>query len=159
MHFFVYRTLNTNKKVKNKIFLHGVGRSWISEVQNRSESSFDDLHCQRSKQHQGGLNRTRQADSPGISEYTNLKKSLLLGREKKTYSARHCKVCAAHCKVCAAHCKVCAAHCEVCAAHCKVCAAHCKVCAAHKKRSETRHICKFCVVPLQKGLVLRNTIQ
>jgi len=29
--FFVYRTLNTNK------------RSWISEVQNRSESSSDDL--------------------------------------------------------------------------------------------------------------------
>jgi hypothetical protein len=32
--FFVYRTLNTNKKVKYKKFLHEVGRSWISEVQN-----------------------------------------------------------------------------------------------------------------------------
>jgi len=32
--FFVYRTLNTNKKVKYKNFLHEVGRSWISEVQN-----------------------------------------------------------------------------------------------------------------------------
>ena len=40
--FFVYRTLNTNKKVKYKNFLHEVGRSWISEVQNRSESSSDD---------------------------------------------------------------------------------------------------------------------
>jgi len=39
----VYRTLNTNK-VKYKKFLHEVGRSWISEVQNQSESSFDDLH-------------------------------------------------------------------------------------------------------------------
>jgi len=37
--FFVYRTLNT----KYKNFLHEVGRSWISEVQNRSESSSDDL--------------------------------------------------------------------------------------------------------------------
>ena len=37
--FFVYRTLNTNKKVKYKNFLHVVGRSWISEVQNRIESS------------------------------------------------------------------------------------------------------------------------
>jgi len=34
--FFVYRTLNTNKKVKYKNFLHKVGRSWISEVQNQS---------------------------------------------------------------------------------------------------------------------------
>jgi len=44
--FFVYRTLNTNK-VKYKNFLHEVGRSWISEAQNRSESSSDDLSCQR----------------------------------------------------------------------------------------------------------------
>ena len=41
--FFVYRTLNTNKKVKYKNFLHKVGRSWISEVQNQSESNSDDL--------------------------------------------------------------------------------------------------------------------
>jgi hypothetical protein len=30
-------------------------------------------------------------------------------------------------------------------------ARQCKVCAAHKKRSATRYICKFCVVPLHKG--------
>jgi len=30
-------------------------------------------------------------------------------------------------------------------------ARQCKVCAAHKKRSETRNICKFCVVLLHKG--------
>jgi len=40
---FVYRTLNTNKNVKYKNFLHEVGRSWISEVQDRSESNSDDL--------------------------------------------------------------------------------------------------------------------
>jgi hypothetical protein len=40
--FFVYRTLNTNKKVKYKNFLHKVGRYGISEVQNRSGSSSDD---------------------------------------------------------------------------------------------------------------------
>jgi len=33
--------------------------------------------------HQRRLNRTHQADSPGISEYRNLKKLLLVGREKK----------------------------------------------------------------------------
>ena len=38
-------------------------------------------------------------------------------------------------------------------------ARQCKGCAAHKTQSETRYICKFCVVSLQKGLVLRNTIQ
>ena len=41
-------------------------------------------------------------------------------------------------------------------------ARQCKVCAAHKKQSDTRSICKFCVVALfrfTKGLVLRNTIQ
>jgi len=41
-HFFLYMTLNRNK-VKYKNFLHEVGRSWISEVQNQSESSSDDL--------------------------------------------------------------------------------------------------------------------
>jgi len=40
--FFVYRTVNTNN-IKYRKFLHEVGRSWISEVQNRSESSSDDL--------------------------------------------------------------------------------------------------------------------
>jgi len=40
---FVYRTLNTNKKVKYKSSLHEVVRSWISEVQNRSQSSSDVL--------------------------------------------------------------------------------------------------------------------
>jgi len=32
--FFVYRMLNTNKIVQYKNFLHEVGRSWISVVQN-----------------------------------------------------------------------------------------------------------------------------
>ena len=40
------------------------------------------FNCQRSKQLQGGLNRTRQAGSPVISEYTNLKKLLVVGREE-----------------------------------------------------------------------------
>jgi hypothetical protein len=51
MHF-VYRTLNTNKKVKYKNFLQEVGRSWISEVQNCSPAVMT-FSCQRSKQHRG----------------------------------------------------------------------------------------------------------
>jgi hypothetical protein len=27
----------------------------------------------------------------------------------------------------------------------------CRVCSVHKKRSETRYICEYCVVPLHKG--------
>jgi len=34
--FFVYRTLNTDK-VKYKHFLHELGRSWKSEVQNLND--------------------------------------------------------------------------------------------------------------------------
>jgi hypothetical protein len=77
--FCVQDTKYTKKKLNYKNFLHEVGRSWISEVQNQSESSSDDLNCQRSK-HQGSLKRTRQEDSSGISGYTNLKKCLPVGR-------------------------------------------------------------------------------
>ena len=38
----MYRTL-TNKKVRYKIFLHEVARSWISEVQITTKSNSDDL--------------------------------------------------------------------------------------------------------------------
>lgn len=43
----------------------------------------------------GGLNRTSQAESSVISEYTNWKKYLGVEREKK-YPTRQFKVCAAH---------------------------------------------------------------
>jgi hypothetical protein len=82
--FFVYWTLNIqSKKAKYKNFPHEIGRSWISEVQNRSESSPDDLQLPE-EQTSRGLNRTHQADSLGISYYTNLKKCLLMGREKRS---------------------------------------------------------------------------
>ena len=42
------------------------------------------FNCQRGKENQGGLNRTPQANSPVISEYTNLKKLLVVGREKRS---------------------------------------------------------------------------
>jgi hypothetical protein len=82
--FCVQDTKYTNKEVKYKNFPHEVGTSWISEVQNWSESNSDDLQLPE-KQTPRGLNRTRQAYSAGISDYTNLKKCLLMGREKKNY--------------------------------------------------------------------------
>jgi len=39
------------------------------------------FNSHRSKQHQGDLNRTCQAGSQGISEYTKLEKLLLVERE------------------------------------------------------------------------------
>jgi hypothetical protein len=39
-------------------------------------------NCQTIKQHKGGLNSTRQRYCPGISEYMNWKKLLVVGREK-----------------------------------------------------------------------------
>jgi len=50
------------------------------------------FNCQRSKQHQRGLNRTCQADSPVISEYTNLKKLLVVGRENESTLQDHVKL-------------------------------------------------------------------
>jgi len=40
---FVFKTLKTNQKVKYNNFLHEVARSWISEVQNPNEFSFNEL--------------------------------------------------------------------------------------------------------------------
>ena len=51
--------------------------------------------CKRSKQHQGGLNRTCQADSPVISEYTDLKELLVVGREKGSV-LQDCVKCVLH---------------------------------------------------------------
>jgi len=48
---------------------------------------------QRSTQHQGGLNRTRQADFLGTSE-CKLEITVAGGEGKKKYPAIQCKVCA-----------------------------------------------------------------
>ena len=68
-------------------------------------------------------------DPPGrlssdFTEYANLKELLVVGRETRSILQDSVK--------------------------CAVCAAH-KVCAAYKKQSETRNICKVCVVLLHKG--------
>jgi len=112
----VYRALNINIKVKYKNFLHEVGRSWISEIQNQSESVSDDLQLPET---QTTLREPKQ-DPPGRLSgdfrIYKLEKIVAGGEGKKKYPARQCKVCA--------------------------------VC---KKHSETRYICKFCIVPLHKG--------
>jgi hypothetical protein len=111
--FCVLDTKYTIKKVSYKNFPHEVGRSWISVVQNQSESSSDDLQLPE-KQTPRSLNRTHQADC-GDFRLHKFVKMFADGEGKKKYPARQCKVCA-----------------------------------IHKKRSESRYICKFCVVLLHK---------
>jgi hypothetical protein len=113
--FFVYRTLNTNEKVKYKNFLREVGSSWISEVQNRSECNSDLQLPEKQTTPRGP-----KKDLPGrLSRNFRIHKLEKIcdgGEGNKMYPARQYKVCA-----------------------------------AHKKQSETRNICKFCVVLLHKG--------
>jgi hypothetical protein len=87
--FVVYRTLNTNKKGKYRSFMHVVQRSWISESRIETNQVLITFNCQKSKQHQRGLNRTHQADSLGLSEYTNWKKLFLVGREERSILQEH----------------------------------------------------------------------
>ena len=93
---FMYRTLNTNKKVKYKNFLHEVGRFWTSEVQNWSESNSDDLELPEKQTPPRGLKQ----DPPGrlYSDFRihKLQKIVGGGEGKRKYPARPCKVCAAH---------------------------------------------------------------
>ena len=81
--FFVYRTLSTNKKVKYKNFLYEVGRSWISEVQNRSESNSGDLQMSEKQT----TPRESKQDPPsrlsGDFRIHKLEIIFVAGREKK----------------------------------------------------------------------------
>jgi len=87
-HFFVYRILNTNKDIKYKNFLHELGRSWISEVQNRSESSFDNLQLPQKQT----TPRGPKQDPPGILSGNSriCKLETIVGGEegKNSYPAR-----------------------------------------------------------------------
>ena len=94
--YFVYRTLNTNKIVKYKNFLHEVGRYGISEAQNQSELSSDDPQFPEKQTKPTGPKH----DPPGrlFSDFRiqKLEKIVAGGKGKKKYPARQCKVYAAH---------------------------------------------------------------
>ena len=94
--FFVYRTLNRNKKVKYKNFLHKVGTSWISEVQNRSESNSDDLQLPEKQTTPRGPKQDLPGRLSGDVRIYKLEKIFGGGEGKRKYPARPCKVCAAH---------------------------------------------------------------
>jgi len=82
--FFVYRTLNTDKKVQYKNFLHEVGRPWISIVQNQSESNSDDLQFPEKQTPPWGSKQDQPGRLFGDFRNTNWKKFLVVGREKRS---------------------------------------------------------------------------
>jgi len=86
--FFVYRTPNTNKKVKYKNFLHEVGRFWISEVQNRSESNSDDLQSSVKQTTPRGPKQDTPGRLSGDFRKHKLEKSVLWWGGKKEVSCK-----------------------------------------------------------------------
>ena len=84
-HFFCVQDTKYKKKVNYKKFLHELGRSWISEVQNRSEFSFDDLQLPEKQTTPGGPKQDLTGRSSGEFEIHKLeKKILVVGREKRS---------------------------------------------------------------------------
>jgi len=116
MHFFCVQDTKYIKKVMYNNVLHKVGTSWISEVQNRSESNSDDLQLPEKQTTPRGPKQDLPGRLSGDFRIHKLEKIVSGGEGKRKNPARQGKVCA-----------------------------------AHKMRSETRYICKFCVVPLHKG--------
>ena len=92
----MYRTLNTNKKVKSKNFLHEVGRSRISKVQNRSESNSDDLQLPGKQTTPRGPKQDLSGRLSSDFRIYKLEKIVSGGEGKRKYPTRPCKVCAAH---------------------------------------------------------------
>jgi len=70
-----------------------VWRSCISESRIETNQVLITFNCQKSKQYQGGLNRTHQPDSLGISEYTNWKNCCWCGEKKEVSCKNVYSVC------------------------------------------------------------------
>ena len=82
MYIFVYRTLNTDKKLKYENFLHEVGRSWISEIQNRSESSSDELQLPENQTTPRGPKHDLPGRLSGNFRMFNIEKIVCVGDGK-----------------------------------------------------------------------------
>jgi hypothetical protein len=64
--------------------MHEVGRSWISEVQDRSESNSDDLQLPEKQTTPKGPKNNPAGRLSGDFKYRNWKKLLVVGREKRS---------------------------------------------------------------------------
>jgi len=76
--------------------MHEVGRSWISAVQNQSESSSDDPQLPQKQTKPRGPKQDSPGRLSGDFRIHKLEKIVGGGVGKKKYPARQCKVCAAH---------------------------------------------------------------
>ncbi len=87
--FFVYRTLNTNKEVKYN-FLHEVEDPGYQKSRIEVTEVLMTFNCQRRKQYQRGLCRTRQVASLGFSVFRiqNLEQIVARGEGKKKVSCK-----------------------------------------------------------------------
>jgi len=68
--------------VKYKNFLHKVGRSWILEVQNRSESNSDDLQLPEKQITPRGPKQDPPGRLSNNFRIHKLEKIVVVGREK-----------------------------------------------------------------------------
>jgi len=84
------------QKIKFKSFLHEVGRSWISEAQDRSESNSDDLQLPEKQTTPRGPKQNLPCRLSGDFRIHKLEKIVGGGEGKRKYPARQCEVCAAH---------------------------------------------------------------
>jgi len=82
--FCMYRTLNTNKKVKYKNFLHEVGWLLISEVQNRSDSNSDGLQLPEKQTTQRGPKQDPPCRLSGDFRIHKLEKFVCGGEGKRS---------------------------------------------------------------------------
>jgi hypothetical protein len=80
--FVVYRTLNTNKKLKFKNFLHELARSWISKVQNLGKTSSGEPQLPEKQKTPTAPKQYRPGRLSGDFRTHKLEKLLVVGREK-----------------------------------------------------------------------------
>ena len=81
---------------KHKNFLHEVARSWISEVQNRSESNSDEIQLPEKQTPPRGPKQDPPGRLSGGFRIHKLEKIVNGGEGKRKYPARPCNVRAAH---------------------------------------------------------------
>ena len=148
----LHRTLNTNKKVNYKNFLHVVGSSWISEVQNQSESHSDDLEFLEKETTPRRPKQDPLDNCPVIAKFTNGKKLLVVGSENRSILQDGVK-CVLHSVHCVLHSVKCVLHSVKCVLH----SVHCVLHVRSKVKLDT--FVNSALFQFTKGLVLRNTLQ
>ena len=80
--FFCIQDIKYRQKLKYENFLHEVGRSWISEIQNRSESSSDELQLPENQTTPRGPKQDLPGRLSGNFRMFNIEKIVCVGEGK-----------------------------------------------------------------------------